>query len=170
MDQYSIALLLKPLVHNVYWNVELISKENLRTPRYWDGNSYAYVGIDQSKCSIAYVRELDDTETVKVDIGGCSPNYDRKLKLRIVVFIRDFSGSKNSFIESLINDLSFREISIKKIISDSNKLVRFESDFGKKLTLMGSDLYIGIDLELMNESNHCCPEVIDNCKKEPTCL
>ena len=170
MNQYNIAEIVKPLVHKSYWGVELITKDNIRTPRFWNGNEFEYVGINDSKCSIAYVRELEDMEPVKQDIGGCKNDYNYRHKLRLVIYIRDYSGDKNAFIQSLVNDLSFREIVIRKIISDSNKLVRFESDFGKKLILTGKDLYIGVDLELSEEKNNCCPEIINNCTNKPNCI
>lgn len=170
MNARSIAILLKELFSKVYYNVLTLEKGKKSRPMYWNKDRYEYVGINQSKIDIAYVREFQDAAAVPIDIGGCSPLYDLKYFYRIVYYISTpgCGANKEYYKQRLLDLLSDKNIQVKRVITDSNRLLRMEQS--TDITLMGDVVYQAIDIEVIENNSEVCPEDINPCKTENCCI
>jgi hypothetical protein len=159
MEQIDIAKLLLYYFDKVYTHVELIEDNNIVAPRYWNGNNMAYIGIDDIAVKTCYIRQTEDIGLVPFDIGGCGKNYNYKHYNRIVVYMREFEGSGRKLMTNIIKHLTDKDIVVKKIITDANKLVKQESSFANKIVLTGKCCYFAIDIESIVRTFDCCPTI-----------
>lgn len=169
MNVQELVSILKPWFNNVYCGVTTMVKGQNSSPRYWDGNEYVYVGLDESECNKVYIRELSDPMAIDSGLGGCSPCYDDKYFYRVVVYIRKKKCGQDmaAYRQRLTQLLSHKDIKITRKIYNPNRLARMEQT--TEITLMGNVVFFAFDIEMLERYNHCCPPTEEDCKPIKEC-
>lgn len=169
MTAYNLAILLREVFSEVYWNIETIEKGKVKSPRFWNGSEFEYVGFNKSKCDLAYIRPLSDIKPKPVDIGGCACEYDLEHSFRIVYYVNKpgCGANKNYYKMRLLSLLTDKAIKVERIIDNSNRLFKMEQS--KDITIMGDVIYQAFDIKVLEEFDHCCPEEIDTCNEPEKC-
>jgi hypothetical protein len=165
MEVKDIAEILLTVFDKVYWNVSIMDNGTKTNPRYWNGSEWKYVGLDKSKLNSCYIRNNGDDRLGKVDIGGCSNEYEITKRLRIVVYSSPICNISKSYYQTkLIDLLEHRNITIVSMTNDSNKLVKQESN--SDIKLRGNEIYFAMDIELNQDLSSCCEVEVDPCVTE----
>lgn len=158
----DIAELLLSIFDKVYWNVSIMDNGKKTNPRYWNGSEWKYVGLDKAKLNNCYIRFNGDDKLNKVDIGGCSNEYEIVKRLRIVVYSSPICNISRSYYQmKLVELLNDSDINIISITTESNKLVKQEGN--SDIKLKGDVVYFAMDIEITEDLSTCCEVEIDPC-------
>lgn len=141
-------LLNQKLVSKIYHSVEILNTNGQRYPVYKQDDEFIYIGPDDTKHMVCYIRETTGFATDKVeDIGGGKKLYKGKVGFR-AVFFNDFEKRSHAdLLTSLMAFTFYPNIRLKKLITNTEELLKEEAKV-KDFTFGAETFYQAIDFTI----------------------
>lgn len=156
-------LLTSGLVTKIYQDVIIWENGENKYPAYKVGDEYYYIGVDDSKKMVCYIRQTGPIRTGKAEWNGsCSKTYESVVPYRVVFFNDWEERSFEDLQARILQSVLFRRIDLVSFINDADQLLSLET-IVKNFSLGGKSFYCAIDITVKFDLK------IDNCDVSISC-